>query len=121
MKRFHVRVRIAVLYLLIFTSAGISFASSEKVLHSFSGTPDGFTSGRGLVADKAGNLYGVSPDGGPDPACSCGIVFELSPPTIRGGAWTETILYSFHGDYHVVNTDGNEPYGTLVFDKLGNL
>jgi uncharacterized repeat protein (TIGR03803 family) len=45
----------------------------------------------------------------------------LSPPATPGGVWTETILYSFHGDYHVVNEDGTEPSGALVFDKLGNL
>jgi hypothetical protein len=48
--------RIAALYLLIFLFAGIAFASSEKVLYSFLGTPDGLSPGGGLVADKAGNL-----------------------------------------------------------------
>ena len=119
--RFALSSRIAVLYLLIVTFAGIAFASSEKVLHSFLGSPDGLSPGGGLVADKAENLYGVTTFGGPDPACSCGTVFELSPPATPGGAWTETILYGFHADYHVVNIDGNEPVGGLVFDQLGNL
>ena len=119
--RFALSSRIAVLYLLIVTFAGIASASSEKVLHSFLGSPGGLSPGGGLVADKAGNLYSVTPYGGPDPACSCGTVFELSPPATPGGAWTETILYGFHADYHVVNIDGNEPVGGLVFDQLGNL
>jgi len=46
----------------------------------------------------------------------CGTVFELSPPATEGGAWTETILYSFP-----TAKQGYEPNGDLVFDSVGNL
>ena len=46
----------------------------------------------------------------------CGTVFELSPPSHKGGAWTETILYSFPNA-----KKGYLPNGDLVFDGAGNL
>jgi|SRR5579863_7359875 len=45
-----------------------------------------------------------------------GSVFELSRPSVPGGAWTETILYSFTG-----GSDGSTFYGGVVFDAHGNL
>jgi uncharacterized repeat protein (TIGR03803 family) len=94
-----------------------AFAPVEKVLHSFSGAPDGANPTSSLVADAAGNLYGTSTLGGTDSACDCGTVFELSPPAVASGSWTETVLYSFKGG----NGDGKIPKGTLTFDKSGNL
>jgi hypothetical protein len=76
----------------------------------------------GLVLDSAGNLYGVTGYGGTGncvlvgvPA-GCGTVYELSPPAQKGGAWTETILYSFPS-----SKQGYLPNGSLVFDSAGNL
>jgi hypothetical protein len=43
-------------------------------------------------------------------------VFEFSPPNQKGGAWTETILYSFPSA-----RQGYLPWGDLVFDRAGNL
>jgi hypothetical protein len=43
-------------------------------------------------------------------------VYELSPPKQKGGAWTETILYSFP-----TAQQGYHPNGDLVFDSTGNL
>src|SRR6202035_2810267 len=43
-------------------------------------------------------------------------VFELSPPQQKGGAWTETVLYSFP-----TAKQGYVPRGDLVFDSAGNL
>jgi len=94
-----------------------AFATTEKLLYSFQGSSDGVNPNAGLVADAAGNLYGTTAFGGTNAACSCGSVFELSPPTTTGGAWTETILYSFRGG----NRDGERPMGTLTFDAQGNL
>lgn len=90
----------------------------EKTLYSFTGFPDGNNPlYAALVADAAGNLYGTTFSGGADASCSCGTVFELRPPATAGGAWTETILHSFQGSPN----DGDGPYGTLTFDKVGNL
>lgn len=46
----------------------------------------------------------------------CGTVYELSPPRQKGGAWTETVLYSFR-----TSKQGYVPWGDLVFDSTGNL
>jgi uncharacterized repeat protein (TIGR03803 family) len=56
----------------------------ETVLYNFTGGTDGAGSPAGVVLDKVGNLYGVSPLGG-DSACpinrgsGCGVVFKLTP------------------------------------------
>ena len=66
--------------------AGTSFAVTENVLYNFNNRqPDGGTPGGSLVADSAGNLYGTTTAGG-SASCSCGTVFELSPPATAGGS-----------------------------------
>jgi uncharacterized repeat protein (TIGR03803 family) len=83
---------------------------------------DGETPAGGVIIDTAGNLYGTTAYGGAGDCVllgndvGCGTVYELSPPTQKGGAWTETILYSFQG-----GKDGYLPWGDLVFDKQGNI
>jgi len=74
---------------------------------------DGNNPNGGLVLDKAGNLYGTTPTGG---TC-CGTVFELSPPSQPGGAWTETVIHEFSA----TGEDGQEPMAGLVIDNAGNL
>ena len=49
---------------------------AEKVLHSFTGNPDGNYSQAGLVMDPAGNLFGVTGYGG---AHNAGSVFKVVP------------------------------------------
>ena len=92
----------------------------EKVLYSFQGSPDGSFPGGGVVFDKAGNLYGVTVEGGSGscPPAQCGIVYRLSPPAQKGGPWTETVLYVFKGQHY---GDGSSPAGTLLIDSVGNL
>src|SRR6202020_2077816 len=86
----------------------------QTVLHSFAGgTADGTAPDIGVVADKTGNLYGTTQYGG---AAGNGTVFQLSPPSTKGGAWTETVLYSFQG-----GLDGYTPYAGVVLDAVGNL
>jgi uncharacterized repeat protein (TIGR03803 family) len=63
-----------------------------------------------LTIDSAGNLYGITYNGG---RYSNGSAFELSNV---GGVWTETLLHSFGGP-----GDGSQPYGPLVIDAQGNL
>ena len=92
-----------------------SWASGPRtvVVYKFAGSPDGrFPNGQ-LIADHAGNLYGTTEFGG---TSDNGVVFELSPPAVREGKWTETVLYRFSG-----GSDGIGPNPGLVFDKSGNL
>jgi uncharacterized repeat protein (TIGR03803 family) len=104
--------------------AGKGGAWTETVLYIFKGNAsgDGNTPVGGLVIDRSGNLYGTTAYGGTGSCVlfggtvGCGTVFELSPPAQQGGAWTETVLYSFQG-----SKDGDFPSGDLVFDSTGNL
>lgn len=104
------------------TGAVAAFAQTEHVLHNFSGGQDGSEAGVNLVADKAGNLYSVTADGGGiGIGCfgtGCGTVFEMSPPAIAGGKWTEKVLYGFK---NVNASDGARPGSPLVIDNAGNL
>jgi uncharacterized repeat protein (TIGR03803 family) len=101
--------------ILMFAGTAIAAGSTEKVLYRFQGGNDGSAPFAGLIADKAGNLYGTTADGGAG-ACQggCGTVFELSPAS--GGRWTETVLYRFTG-----GSDGAVPETGLIFDTTGNL
>ena len=95
----------------------------EKVLHYFVGPPsDGSIPSATLIADKTGNLYGTTQQGGTGgcieagATLGCGTLFEMSPPSTSGDSWTETVLYSFQGA-----SDGASPVAGLVMDAEGNL
>lgn len=100
---------------IILTLAAGAQAQTEEVLHAFTGIPDGQYDVGGLLRDSAGNLYGVTSEGGNDGCgfAGCGAIFELSP---KGGQWTESILYAFPG-----GSGGAQPEGNLIFDATGNL
>jgi hypothetical protein len=91
---------------------GIAFSvdrtGQEKVIYRFAGK-DG-SGPVGLTADGAGNLFGVTDQGG---HFGWGTIFELKPSS--GGNWTETVLYSFTGA-----ADGGNPIA-VILDKSGNL
>jgi uncharacterized repeat protein (TIGR03803 family) len=97
---------------------------TQTVLYNFQGRKDGAYPNARLIADKEGNLYGVTSQGGKDDCenidlIGCGVAFELSPS--GGGAWTETILYSFTGNPKGSGAaDFGAPTG-IVFGKSGNL
>jgi uncharacterized repeat protein (TIGR03803 family) len=86
---------------------GPSRAAGYEVLYAFAGRHGGGYPMAGLIADKAGNLYGTTSAGG---AFGDGTIFRLSP---RG---KETVLYDFRG-----GSDGAGPSATLLADKSGNL
>jgi len=78
------------------------------VLHDFGTTRGNYPAPEGpLIQDTAGNLYGVSFNGG---AHQSGSVYKVSP------ARDYTELYSFTG-----GDDGSGPVGNLVMDAAGNL
>jgi uncharacterized repeat protein (TIGR03803 family) len=86
----------------------LASGGAETVLHAFAGQPnDGAWPSAGVIADKAGNLYGTTSQGG---ANNAGAVFEIAADG------TETMLYSFTG-----GSDGGDPVGGLIADKKGNL
>jgi uncharacterized repeat protein (TIGR03803 family) len=93
---------------------GTNTTWTETVLYSFQGTTkDGSGPQAGLIFDSKGALYGTTSSGG---ASGYGTVFKLTPPATQGGAWTESILYSFKG-----GTDGSDPACGLIFDSKGAL
>jgi len=89
-------------------------AGAEKVLYRFQAGNDGTEPKSGLIADASGNLYGTTfYGGGPE---DVGTIFQLTPPTSPGGAWTETLLHSFSD-----LLGGWDPWAGLVFDKSANI
>jgi len=113
--------RLPLLCMLVLTLALPASASwKEKALYSFQGGADGQTPAGGVVFDKAGNLYGATVNGGADncsPMAACGTVFQLAPPTKKGEAWAETVLYVFKGK---ASNDGENLDGGLVMDAAAN-
>ena len=82
---------------------------------SLSGCADGRQPYTGsVIFDAAGNIYGNTEFGG---AHGAGTVYELTP---SGGSWTESVLYSFCPVSPQCH-DGESPWGTMVFDRQGNL
>lgn len=61
----------------------------------------------GPTLDAAGNLYGTTSRDGNS---GHGIVFELKHSS---SGWTKKVLHAFSADSY--------PYGSVIFDKLGNL
>lgn len=97
----------------------LSFSQSETILHRFRGGPgDGFFPNAQLIADKAGNLYGTTSQGG---ANELGAVFRLQPLT--NGTWKEMVLHSFSGgslgiainEENLAIDAKGDIYGTTVF------
>jgi uncharacterized repeat protein (TIGR03803 family) len=83
----------------------------EKVLHAFTGIPDGATPMAGVVRDNKGNIFGTTSVGGGG-ACypGCGTVFEVS------NTGKETILYRF-----LASPDGSFPMAGLISGPGGRL
>jgi uncharacterized repeat protein (TIGR03803 family) len=83
----------------------------ENILYSFAGPPEGGGDGafpyEGVIRDAAGNLYGVTFEGG---AYGAGVVYKLD------SAGKETLLYSFAS-----GSDGANPDSVLLLDSKGNL
>jgi hypothetical protein len=90
--------------------------SKEKIIYACD-LAHGIQPVSALVADNGGNFYGSAYSGGLYPLRKnpcCGTVFELSPGS--NGAWSTSVIYDFQG-----LADGSNPYGTMLFDKQGNL
>ena len=93
-----------------------------RLLHTFTGTPDGGNPG-GLFLDPAtGIIYGTTETGGlPSDNCVagyCGTVFSLTPPANPADPWTYSVIWQFPG-----GADGGNPSQSarLVMDVSGAL
>jgi hypothetical protein len=80
---------------------------TEKVLYNFQSATDA-NGGGPLIMDSAGNIYGLTAIGG---IFTDGSLFKLKP--LAGGAWSETVLYSFLSGCEL-------PQGNFVRDASGN-
>jgi len=90
---------------------GAALAQDDVILYAFHGGTDGDSPHAGLIADKAGNLYGTTYFGGA--VCKypgCGTVFEIS------AAGAETVVHAF-----ARQGDGAYPSAGLVADNAANL
>jgi len=88
----------------------------ETVLHKFQAGFDGFEPRAGVVFDSAGDFYGTTFWGGG--SSGAGTVYEMTPPSQPGGAWTETVIHRF--SYNSIDM-GLSPWGGLAIDKNGDL
>src|SRR5579859_1222580 len=104
---FFPRVRAAVIPLLsiamaLLVGATASAQSGGKIIYEFDRSAPNPVSG--LIADSAGNLYGLSwPN----------VVYELSP--VAGGGWSFSIVQTF------TPSEGYILIGKLLLDAAGNL
>ena len=94
----------------VFQLKAISSGWELNVVHTFRGRVDGHDP-VGVNFDSAGNIYGTTLYGGPSDQ---GVAYELTPTS--GGAWNETVLYSFTG-----GRDGGYPNPQLVIDASGDV
>jgi len=92
---------------------------TETVLYNFQGNSDGCSPLGTLVVDSHGNIYGATGGGGslaslpPPKGNDTGGIFQMAPPTSKGGSWTESFTQSLGG--------GIYPGGPLTIDQQGNL
>jgi len=84
-----------------------------RVLHPFTGGLDGASPKGELTLRGKGILYGTATRGG---SGGGGIIFQLVPPVLAGGAWTENVLYNFGS----AASDGLDPAAKVIFDSVGN-
>lgn len=102
----------------------VSKTGKEKVLHSFTGSPDGAVPYGGLILDSTGNLYGTTNRGRTGGSCArfgggCGVVFKVS------NTGKETVLFSFTDTYSsypstgVIHDAQGHLYGTAHNDDSG--
>jgi hypothetical protein len=94
---------------------------TKTSLYSFQGGTDGNypnSQAGDLVIGTGGVIYGVTSEGG-GTGCSgqgCGTLFQLIPPAVSGGIWTEVILHAFTG-----GADGRNPFSGPAIDPTGVL
>jgi uncharacterized repeat protein (TIGR03803 family) len=88
---------------------------NEHILYSFKGNGDGNNPQGGVVLDAAGNVYGMTQNGG---SSGFGNVFELEN---NGGKFTERVIHNFCASGSTICHDGAFPVSPLTIDAAGNL
>ena len=76
---------------------------THAVIYDFQGANNGSHPGGVAIGEPSQGsvvLYGTTARGGSQPPCrsagtDCGTVFALASPASLGGAWTDTVLYTF--------------------------
>jgi len=96
---------------IVFELIHSSFGWREKILYTFTNTADGAAPNGGLAFDSAGNLYGITYQGG---GGGGGTVYRLHKNA--QGNWTLAVLASLHPaanavDHLLIDSNGNV-YGT---------
>lgn len=104
-RRCNLAVTVSVIFISAFVSLQRACAREFQILYAFSGGSSGAYPQGTPYQDAAGNLYGVTNEGGQQ-----GVLFKLSP---KG---RETIVHSFQD-----GSDGANPQAGVVSDKAGNL
>ncbi|HEY7993005.1 MAG TPA: choice-of-anchor tandem repeat GloVer-containing protein [Candidatus Eremiobacteraceae bacterium] len=83
----------------------------ENLILSFGADGD-FEPLGGVVLGNGGSLFGTTSGNN----INAGTVYRLSPPSMHGGSWTESILYRFSG-----GADGDMPNDQLIRGRDGFL
>lgn len=102
---------------LVLTTASAQ-TGTYKVLHNFTSGNDGSSPVTSLALDSAGNIYGLTGDGGTSLDCpfygGCGTAFEMSQ---KNGRWALTPIAQFS------SLNGNLPdaIGPIVVDSKANI
>jgi uncharacterized repeat protein (TIGR03803 family) len=84
---------------------------TETTLYTFLGGADGLNPLAGVSLTGTGTILGNTYLGG---TSNDGVIFQLTPPAVAGGAYTETVLINFDG------TNGANPSSILVTDLKGD-
>jgi uncharacterized repeat protein (TIGR03803 family) len=98
---------------------------TKEMLWAFSG-PDGNNGANALAGDWAGNIYGMTNEGGSFDACppnpitglpgGCGVAFQLSPPTNGASGWTYHTIWNF-----TLGSDSGFPFNASITLANGRL
>jgi len=88
-------------------------AQTFQTIYQCGAYPDAQTP-QGLLAEPDGTLVGVATNGG---IYGYGAVFQLQPPSVPSGTWTESVVYSFAPQ----NGDGPYPVASPAMRANGTL
>jgi uncharacterized repeat protein (TIGR03803 family) len=83
---------------------------TENTIDEFPGGREGQLPFAPPVVTPGGKVYGTTDAGG---SANAGTIFELTPPSTPGGAWTKSLLHTFEGN------DGRFPLSGIILAPGG--